>query len=106
MCAAIAASRRTCLPSPARRILARTTQAMVRAAPRRAVRVTAGWQAGRVGRFRDVELDSVELTGDRLLLRRWEPADAEAVFAVMQDDSMFEFLALPRPYTREVARDF
>jgi RimJ/RimL family protein N-acetyltransferase len=59
-----------------------------------------------MGRFQDVELDDVELTGDRLLLRRWRPADADSVFAIMQDDSMFEFLALPRPYTRAAAREF
>jgi len=59
-----------------------------------------------MGRFRDVELDDVELTGDRLLLRRWQPTDADAVFAIMQDESMFEFLALPRPYTQDAARDF
>ena len=59
-----------------------------------------------MGRYQEVELDDVELTGDRLLLRRWQPADADAVFAIMQDDSMFDFLALPRPYTREVAREF
>jgi RimJ/RimL family protein N-acetyltransferase len=59
-----------------------------------------------MGRFLDVELDDLELTGDRLLLRRWQPADADPVFAIMQDDSMFEFLRLPRPYSREAARDF
>jgi RimJ/RimL family protein N-acetyltransferase len=59
-----------------------------------------------VGRYQDVELDHVEITGDRLLLRRWQPADADAVFAIMRDESMYEFLALPRPYTHDVAREF
>jgi RimJ/RimL family protein N-acetyltransferase len=59
-----------------------------------------------MGRFRDVELDDVELTGDRLLLRPWQPADADAVYAIMADQSKFEFLALPRPYTRHAATDY
>lgn len=106
MCAAIVASRRTCLPSPARKIFDRTTQPWYGLPPAVRFSLRAGWQAGRMGRFRDVELDDVELTGDRLLLRRWQPTDADAVFAIMQDESMFEFLALPRPYTQDAARDF
>lgn len=50
--------------------------------------------------------DDVELRGPRLLLRAWRPDDADAVLAVMQDRSMYEFLALPDPYTSEAARQF
>jgi RimJ/RimL family protein N-acetyltransferase len=56
-----------------------------------------------MGRFRDVELDDVELADERVVLRRWRPDDAERVFEVMRDPSMRQFLALPDPYTREVA---
>ncbi|MGI8677351.1 MAG: GNAT family N-acetyltransferase [Jatrophihabitans sp.] len=59
-----------------------------------------------MGRFRDVELADLELTGDRLLLRRWRPEDATRVYEVMQDASMYEFMALPRPYTVAAAREF
>jgi RimJ/RimL family protein N-acetyltransferase len=56
-----------------------------------------------MGTFDGIELDEVELAGDRLVLRAWRPDDAGAVHAIMQDRSMYEFLALPDPYTREVA---
>lgn len=59
-----------------------------------------------MGRFRDVELDDLELTGDRLVLRRWQEGDAARVHEIMQDRSMWQFLALPSPYTRDVAREF
>jgi RimJ/RimL family protein N-acetyltransferase len=57
-----------------------------------------------MGQFRGVELDDVELAGKRLLLRRWRPADAEPLHAIMQDPSLREFLSLPDPYTRDEAR--
>src|SRR5882757_6498359 len=59
-----------------------------------------------MGQFRDIELDDVELTGERLTLRRWRPDDADRVHAVMQDRSMHAFLALPDPYTAGDARRF
>jgi RimJ/RimL family protein N-acetyltransferase len=59
-----------------------------------------------MGRFRGVELDDVELSGERLLLRAWRPADADPVCEAMQDPDMHRFLALPRPYTREDALRF
>lgn len=59
-----------------------------------------------MGLFRGVELDDVELAGRRLLLRRWRAEDADRVFAVLQDRSMREFLALPDPYTRDDAARF
>ncbi len=59
-----------------------------------------------MGRFRDVELDDVELTGPRLQLRRWRRDDAERVVEVMRDRSMTEFLALPNPYTYDDALEF
>lgn len=59
-----------------------------------------------MGQFHRVELDEVELTGERLLLRRWRADDSSAVFEIMQDPAMHEFLALPDPYTRDDAREF
>jgi len=59
-----------------------------------------------VGVFRGVELDDVELSGERLLLRRWRADDAADVCAIMQDRSMHEFLSVPDPYTREDAQRF
>jgi RimJ/RimL family protein N-acetyltransferase len=59
-----------------------------------------------MGRYRDVELDDIALTGPRLELRRWQAADADRVVEVMRDRSMYEFLALPEPYTREDALEF
>jgi RimJ/RimL family protein N-acetyltransferase len=59
-----------------------------------------------MGRFADVELDDLELAGDRLLLRRWRPADAQRVVEVMSDPTMHEFLAVPRPYQHSDARYF
>lgn len=57
-------------------------------------------------RFELGALDGVELTGPRLQLRDWRPEDADAVLAVMADRSMYEFLALPDPYTPEEAHRF
>jgi RimJ/RimL family protein N-acetyltransferase len=59
-----------------------------------------------MGEFAGVDLDRLVLSGPRLTLRPWAESDADAVFAIMQDPSMHEFLALPDPYTREVARQF
>ncbi|MEO8889097.1 MAG: GNAT family N-acetyltransferase, partial [Jatrophihabitantaceae bacterium] len=59
-----------------------------------------------MGVFAGVELDGLVLTGPRLTLRPWSAADADAVFAIMQDRSMYEFLALPDPYPHEVAVRF
>src|SRR5262249_4106861 len=59
-----------------------------------------------MGQFRGVELDELELTGERLVLRRWRPDDAERVHAIMQDGSMHEFTAFPRPYARADAEQF
>lgn len=59
-----------------------------------------------MGLYRGIELDDVELASSRLLLRRWRPADAVDVQAIMTDRSMYEFLALPDPYTPEVATTF
>lgn len=59
-----------------------------------------------MGRFRDVELDEVQLNGPRLLLRDWHCDDAEDVHRIMQDRTMYEFLALPDPYTLDAARHF
>ena len=57
-------------------------------------------------RFATGELDGLELGGPRLLLRDWRPGDADAVLAVMADRSMYEFLALPDPYTPAEAHRF
>ena len=59
-----------------------------------------------MGTFGGVELDDVELTGQRVLLRRWRPEDAAAVREIMRDESMFRFLPLPRPYTADMAEEF
>lgn len=59
-----------------------------------------------MARFQDVELADLELTSERLLLRRWRESDASRVHAVMQDVSMYEHLAVPNPYTADAARMF
>jgi RimJ/RimL family protein N-acetyltransferase len=59
-----------------------------------------------MGVFADVELDGLVLRGPRLTLRPWTAEDADRVFAIMQDRGMHEFLALPDPYTHEVALKF
>lgn len=59
-----------------------------------------------MGRFRDVELDCVELSGPRLILRPWRMDDAQPVQRIMADPPMHEFLALPDPYTLDDARLF
>ncbi len=59
-----------------------------------------------MGSFRGVELDGLELTGPRLLLRPWRPDDAEAVCAAFQDPSQYPYQPPPQPYTLERARTF
>jgi len=59
-----------------------------------------------MGRYQDIELDDVELAGPRVTLRRWQREDAARVFEIMQDRSMYEFLALPDPYTESDAEHF
>ena len=59
-----------------------------------------------MGRFRDVELDGLELGDDRMLLRPWCAPDAQRIVEVMADRSMHEFLALPDPYSIDDARHF
>jgi len=59
-----------------------------------------------VGVIKGIELDDVELSGERLTLRRWRESDIDDVVAIMRDHSMYEFLALPDPYTPEIARAF
>jgi RimJ/RimL family protein N-acetyltransferase len=59
-----------------------------------------------VGRFRDVELDDVELSGERVLLRRWRSADADRVYEIARGGALHTFLALPAPYTRAHAQEF
>lgn len=59
-----------------------------------------------MGLFGAVELDELVLRGPRLTLRPWTAADADVVYEIMQDRSMYDFLALPDPYTRAVARKY
>ena len=59
-----------------------------------------------MGRFRGVELDGLELNGDRLHLRPWRFADVERLLSIMQNSSMRQFLALPDPYSFQDAIDF
>jgi RimJ/RimL family protein N-acetyltransferase len=59
-----------------------------------------------VGTFASLELDDLVLHGPRLTLRPWCRADANRVHEIMQDPSMPEFLAVPVPYTYEVALRF
>ena len=59
-----------------------------------------------MGTFEGEELDDLVLTGPRLILRPWRPADAGRVHEIMQDRAMHEFLAVPDPYLPEVATRF
>ncbi|HKC30061.1 MAG TPA: GNAT family N-acetyltransferase [Jatrophihabitans sp.] len=59
-----------------------------------------------MGQFRGVDLDDLELVGDRLVLRPWQSDDAARVHKAMQDQRMHQFLALPNPYTAVDARRF
>lgn len=59
-----------------------------------------------MGQFRGVELDTVELTGARLRLRPWRPSDAPHIVEALSDPSIYEFMALPRPYRESDAHDF
>jgi RimJ/RimL family protein N-acetyltransferase len=64
------------------------------------------WEGGGVGAFAGVQLDDLVLTSARLTLRPWRVSDAETVLDIMRDRSMFEFLALPDPYTQADAAAF
>jgi len=68
------------------------------------VRGLAGCAA--VGTFAGLELEDLVLHGPRLTLRPWCRADASRVQEIMQDPAMPEFLAVPVPYTYEVALRF
>src|SRR3974390_2024070 len=98
MCWAMAARRRTVFCSPARRILARTTGAMVRA------------DCGRlpyVGAFAGTELNDLVFSGPRLTLRPWILADAPAVHAALRTGELPRFLpALPWPHADADAERF
>jgi hypothetical protein len=59
-----------------------------------------------MGAFAGVQLDDLVLTSAHLTLRPWRASDAGAVVEIMRDRSMFEFLALPDPYTRAHADAF
>lgn len=52
------------------------------------------------------DLSTLELTGPRLLLRRWRPEDAARVAEVMTDESTARWLSVPWPYTRRDAEQF
>jgi len=51
-------------------------------------------------------LRTAVLRGARLTLRPWQPADAPAVYAAMQNRAMHRFLSLPDPYTEDDADAF
>ena len=60
-----------------------------------------------MGRYGEIELDDVELIGERIRLRPMQPADAPAVYEALQPDWMRRYLAeVPSPYTREDAASF
>jgi RimJ/RimL family protein N-acetyltransferase len=59
-----------------------------------------------VGRFAEVDLDGLILSGPRLTLRPWRPDDAHAVAAAMRDPEMHRWLHLPLPYETEDAVRF
>ncbi|WP_432979666.1 GNAT family N-acetyltransferase [Dactylosporangium sp. CA-233914] len=52
-------------------------------------------------------MDPIELaTGDGLVLRAWQPEDAEDVFRACQDPLIQRWTMIPVPYLREHAEDF
>lgn len=59
-----------------------------------------------MGRSAGGTLDDLVLTGPRLTLRPWRPADAPAVTAAMADPEMHRWLQLPFPYGAEDAAQF
>jgi RimJ/RimL family protein N-acetyltransferase len=59
-----------------------------------------------MGAWHGVELDDLELTGSRLVLRPWRAADAQPVQLAMSQPSMHRQLDLPDPYTRADAEHF
>src|SRR5919204_5326974 len=115
MCSAIPANRRTILPSPARKIFARTTASWYGqigdghgsiTAVRQRNRVEALAGSPDVGVWNDIELDDLELRTERLILRALRGSDADAVHEAMQHRGMHEFLPLPDPYTTADAAEF
>lgn len=63
-------------------------------------------EVGAMGEFHGIELDQLILTGPRLSLRAWRADDAGRVEQIMRDGRMFDYLALPNPYTAEDAHRF
>lgn len=59
-----------------------------------------------MGEYQVPDLSELVLSTPRLTLRPWRAADADVVFAAMQDRRMHEFLILPDPYTRTDAYAF
>jgi RimJ/RimL family protein N-acetyltransferase len=54
-----------------------------------------------------LDLSTEVLRTDRLVLRSYRPADADAVYRACQDPAIqYWITAIPVPYTREVARTF
>lgn len=51
-------------------------------------------------------MEPITLTTAHLLLRPFEPADAEAVLTACQDPEIPRWTSVPSPYTREHAEDF
>jgi RimJ/RimL family protein N-acetyltransferase len=59
-----------------------------------------------MGLFREIELDEVELSGPRTLLRPWRAEDAPAVHTALQPDRMRRYLTVPSPYSPAHAKQF
>jgi RimJ/RimL family protein N-acetyltransferase len=59
-----------------------------------------------VGQYRGVELDDLELDGQRLRLRRWQSADVPRIVEALSSPHVHEFIALPNPYTAADAKRF
>jgi RimJ/RimL family protein N-acetyltransferase len=51
-------------------------------------------------------MEPIELSGDGLLLRAWQPDDAEAVFRACQDPLIHRWTLVPSPYTMADAELF
>src|SRR5262245_24593724 len=61
---------------------------------------------GPPGSGRIWQVKPVEIIEDDLLLRSWEPADAEAVYRACQDPTISRWTSLPWPYERQHAEGF
>jgi RimJ/RimL family protein N-acetyltransferase len=59
-----------------------------------------------VGRYRNVELDDLELYGPRLLLRPWRLDDVPRLVEALAGPGVHAFVALPQPYTAVDAARF